>query len=295
MLKKLVIGSSKKFGTIHLPKAKLHACKGLCRKDDRRLPEDLSTAKEDKCVTIEKRKCSQAKGPCEQEDGPSAPRYSCSVNKRIKKSSCETPDEGGESKHKSDEFRSMWKEPANKSKEQLALWTFPPECCPTCENTPFDVLYYRPSKKCRPYQRTWWECCPRMVPKRVCCWGDAIPPETERRCRSSSIQTPCSAGKDKGRKKCNERGQDCPRLTLACCRAARVPPSCLIKRSPKDCAKPKCPYPSFSECKPIDLAVIPGRAPECRCKNLMSICDSVRVDHRKDEIGSKFCDCPTCK
>lgn len=118
-----------------------------------------------------------------------------------------------------------------------------------CEDTRFDVLYYTPSDKCREFQRTWWECCPKMVPKRVCCWCDAIPPEVLRRDLPICPRSACLAEHERKRYKClNKRYKGCMRIRMPCCRTARIPPDCRAFPGPSDCEKIKCPFPSYSEC-----------------------------------------------
>ncbi|XP_022231290.1 uncharacterized protein LOC111080138 [Drosophila obscura] len=126
------------------------------------------------------------------------------------------------------------------------MWKSQPKSCPKCDER-FDVLLYRASDKFRPYQRTWWECCPRLVPKRVCRWSDAIPPQVKRHR--------------------NKETKGLSSIAMPCCRAPLVPPNCP---SWKPCKKIKCPFPSFSECVRSDL--VPERPSECRCLERPPIC-----------------------
>ncbi|EDW10148.1 uncharacterized protein LOC6580366 [Drosophila mojavensis] len=297
MLRKLVLGSPRPLGTIHAPNAKLHSTSHLAKKKDNSRSSDSKTPRKDKCEKLQEPICCPKKHPCSDETCQSETRYPVRVHRKSFYEATDRIAQNNRIKNKTDQLQSMWEDAVNPTKEQLALWTYPPECCPKCPHTPFDVLYYRPSNKCRQYQRTWWECCPKMVPKRVCCWCDAIPPENHIRSPPSSSSTGvCSTDHKKSRLDCsNEKALGCPRVQLPGCRAARVPPTCDIVRRPKVCDKPKCPYPSYSECRQLDPADIPQRPAECRCLKLFSTCDAHRADIRRDAIQSKFCECPTCK
>lgn len=298
MLRKLILGSSRPLGMIHVPSTKLHGTSCLGKKKGNSRSSDSETPKDDECVQIQESTCSPKVHPCSHRTGQSEPRSSSRVNKTMKKSFFESPAWTGGPKmiKQTEKYQSMWEDAVNPSKEQLALLSYPPECCPKCENTPFDVLYYRPSNKCRQYQRTWWECCPKMVPKRVCCWCDAIPPENHIRSTSSSLSSSACSDRKKSGSDChNTKSEGCPRVQLPCCRAARIPPTCNTVKHPKDCDKPKCPYPSYSECSQLDPALIPDRPPECRCLKLSSSCEAHRAEIKRNAMKSKFCECPTCK
>ncbi|XP_017079525.1 uncharacterized protein LOC108113455 [Drosophila eugracilis] len=225
------------------------------------------------CKTEKKCSCSPTDPPvrpCCEEDC-SRPKYPCCVNARIAENPCSEARED-------DKFISMWEEYKDRKETPRpeTMWHYPEECCPPCGDIRFDVLYYRPSNKCRDYQRTWWECCPKMVPKRVCCWCDAIPPEVLRRDLPLCPRSACSSEHEEKRLKCLNENSKCMRLRMPCCRAARVPPSCDDITEPSDCEKIRCPFPSYSECVQEDPAVIPTRPPECECLEKMSMCEQIR-------------------
>ncbi|XP_017966943.2 uncharacterized protein LOC108658804 [Drosophila navojoa] len=299
MLRKLVLSPSRPLGKIHVQHAKLYGTNRLGKKKDNSRSSDSETPKDGSCEELQEPTCCPKMHPCSINHRQSETRYPIKVNQKSFYEAAEWIAQNKRlTKNNTDQYESMWEDVANPTKEQLALFSYPPECCPKCPNTPFDVLYYRPSNKCRQYQRTWWECCPKMVPKRVCCWCDAIPPESLIRCPpsySSSSKGACSENHEKSRFDCNKKAQDCPRVQLPSCRAARVPPTCNIVRRPKVCEKPKCPYPSYSECRQLDPAEIPERPAECRCLKLSSTCEAHRASIKRDTIQSKFCECPTCK
>ncbi|XP_017044487.1 uncharacterized protein LOC108090368 [Drosophila ficusphila] len=229
------------------------------------------------CKTIRKRPCSSADPPvrpCSEEDC-SHPRYPCCVNTRIAGNPCMEPSKNDPP------LVSMWEGISEKKPRLGVMWQYPEECCPPCGDVRFDVLYYKPSDKCRDFQRTWWECCPRMVPKRVCCWCDAIPPEVLRRDLPICPRSACLADHEKKRFKClNKKSKGCTRVQMPCCRTSRIPPNCKWFRSPSDCEKIKCPFPSFSECVQEDPAMIPQRPPECKCLANRSLCEAVRQAQR---------------
>ncbi|XP_064551874.1 uncharacterized protein LOC135437746 [Drosophila montana] len=270
---------------IYIPKTQFHCTNRVREKYDPRRPLDCPETKTEDCKTNLSNKCSPTEPPvrpCGEQDCPDKQNYSCCVNKRISDSICEKPVKASEFKRKPDKFISMWKNRVNKEQKANHVWDYRPECCPMCPDTPFDVMYYRPSNKCRQFQRTWWECCPRMVPKRVCCWCDAIPPETPRRCLPICPRSACTQDHEAKRLDCiNKKAKGCPRQSMPCCRAARIPPKCALTRLPTDCVKIKCPFPSYSECDRMDPAVVPERPPECQCK--------------KEKLAQRYCPCPTCK
>uniref|UniRef100_A0A6P4E1D5 Uncharacterized protein LOC108038019 n=1 Tax=Drosophila rhopaloa TaxID=1041015 RepID=A0A6P4E1D5_DRORH len=248
----------------------------LAKKDMRLCPQSPVPD----CKVVNKRPCSPTDPPvrpCSEEDC-SHPRYPCCVNTRIAGNPCsESSQKSGSSKVRQP-FVSMWGDYKDKRYDRPeTLWHYPEECCPPCGDVRFDVLYYKPSDKCREYQRTWWECCPRMVPRRVCCWCDAIPPQVLRRNLPLCPRTACLQDHDKKRYKClNEKSKGCTRFRMPCCRTARNPPDCTAYPPPSDCEKIKCPFPSYSECLQEDPAEIPSRPPECECLSKPSICDQFR-------------------
>ncbi|XP_020800545.1 uncharacterized protein LOC110177910 [Drosophila serrata] len=212
----------------------------------------------------------------EVDDSP--PQFSACANKRNLESG-----HAKDSKKPPPAFKDTWDTYKGKQYvKPVVEWDFPKEiCCPQCEAFRFDVLYYKPGNKNRTYQRTWWECTPRMVPKRVCCWCDAVPPHTERRMQTKAqtqekpqAKIACTAGHEK--KRMDRLDKSCPQLRMPYCRVSRSPPSCKIFPTPSDCEKTKCPFPSYSECIQQDPAVIPGRPPECRCLEFNPICVQLR-------------------
>lgn len=300
MLKSLSTGVkcllTSNLSAVYRPKATFHSTNLLFKKKkgDSRDPLDCLETKTTECKTLNPRKCSPTDPPvrpCSEQDCPTKPRKSCCVNTRLSKDVCQEDDSG----QKKYEWTSMWESPKNKKDSKAVMWNYPPECCVKCDDVRFDVLYYRPSDKYREFQRTWWECCPRMVPKRVCCYCDAIPPEVSRRCLPICPRTACVQDHEKKRFEClNAKANDCMRLTMPCCRAARVPPRCNIVRRPADCEKPKCPYPSYSECQQMEPADIPVRPPECRCLDVSSKCESIRARQEMTHDQLRLCPCPKC-
>lgn len=246
------------------------------------------------CKTLTPRKCSPTDPPvrpCGEKDCAEPPRYSCCVSSELGRHVCR--EQESNSKKNPVPFKSMWKT-HKLTKEETPLyeqWNYPPECCPQCEEVRFDVIYYRPSNKFRDYQRTWWECAPRVVPKKVCFSYDAIPPEFEKRERPIYPASLCTPEDQKNRLECiNNKSGGCMRLAMPCCRvAARFPPDCTKERRKTDCAKPKCPFPSFSECSREDLAMLPVRPPECRCLEDPYKCLVVRYMKDRVKANWKFC------
>ncbi|KAI8035757.1 uncharacterized protein LOC128256897 [Drosophila gunungcola] len=251
------------------PRNPFHLSAILAKRSRRFCPESLVPD----CRVVKKRPCDPTDPPvrpCSEEDC-SQPRYPCCVNTRIAENPCNDPT-------KKSQFVSMWGDYKERRKVRPeTLWHYPEECCPPCGDIRFDVLYYRPSDKCREFQRTWWECCPRMVPKRVCCWCDAIPPEVLRRDLPLCPRNACPQDVEKKRYKCLNEKSRCVRMRMPCCRTARIPPDCRVGPSPSDCKKIKCPFPSYSECVQEDPAVIPTRPPECECLANKSACEQVRI------------------
>ncbi|XP_034475699.1 uncharacterized protein LOC117782772 [Drosophila innubila] len=289
---------TKKLQPVCWPKAMFHSSSLMAKKQDAGDPLDCPETKTTECKTLNPRKCSPTDPPvrsCSEQDCPEEPRQPCCVNTRLSKDACQKTSKEDKSKAEKYKWESMWESPKNKSDSKALMWDYPHECCPKCDDVRFDVLYYRPSSKYRQFQRTWWECCPRMVPKRVCSYCDAIPPEVTRRCLPLCPRSACNQGHEKQRVDClNAKAKDCMRVTMPCCRAARVPPRCHRVHRPTNCVKPKCPYPSYSECLQMDPAVIPDRPPECRCLNILTKCDSVRVRAKMTTDQLRLCPCPKC-
>ncbi|XP_060657523.1 uncharacterized protein LOC132792260 [Drosophila nasuta] len=290
---------ARKYDVIPFNKAFFHRSNKLSRKDtgSPRDPMDCPKTKTTECLTLKKRKCSPTDPPvrpCSEKDCEQQPKISCCRNTSLSKDVCQPS--SYKDKKKTHKWESMWEStPMNMKTETALMWDYPAECCPKCDDVRFDVLYYRPSTKKQEYQRTWWECCPRMVPKRVCCYCDAIPPEKTRRCLPLCPRTACNQDHEAKRLKClNDKSKDCMRLTMPCCRAARVPPVCNIVRRPLDCTKTKCPFPSYSECQQMEAANIPQRPPQCRCLDPPSQCDSVRAKANMTHEQLRMCPCPKC-
>lgn len=195
-------------------------------------------------------------------------------------------------KKKKPSFQSMWKTNVVRDDTVNSLYDYPPECCPRCDSDRFDLLYYRPSNKCRSYQRTWWECVPCVIPKVICCSANALPPEYEK--RNSPRLSPCLLGKGNQRKCSPRKDTACPRIAIPFCRSGRDPPFCDIVRRKSDCEKIKCPFPSYSECDRELPACIPQRPPECRCNRPESVCIALRYKTRSMKDCLKFCPCSKC-
>ncbi|XP_030563249.1 uncharacterized protein LOC115764396 isoform X2 [Drosophila novamexicana] len=244
----------------HIPKIHFHCTNRLREKYNPRRPLDCPVSNTEDCKTFLSKPCRPTDPPvrpCSEQDCPEKRNESCCASKRISNNICEKPVKASEFKRKPDKFISMWE---------------------------------------KKFQRTWWECCPRMVPKRVCCWCDSIPPEISRRCLPLCPRTSCMQGRDKKRMDCvNQKAKGCPRQTMPCCRASRIPPNCQLTREPTDCVKTKCPFPSYSECDRMDPAVVAERPRECGCSSLISICEAYRFQNRKERISQKYCFCPTCE
>ncbi|ALC40908.1 pdm3 [Drosophila busckii] len=258
---------------------------------------DCPESKTVECRTLKSRICSPTDPPvrpCSEDDCIPESKVSCCVNSRIAKSPCEESRKSSEFVKKEETWVSMWESYTDAQKKAHASkWGYPPECCPTCDDVRFDVLYYRPSNKCRKYQRTWWECCPRMVPKRVCCWCDALPPEPQRRCLPLCPRSACSSEHEKKRMACiNKKSNGCMRLLMPCCRAARIPPRCTFTRPRTVCVKPNCPFPSFSECIRDPFPDEPNR--ECDCLTGKFQCLQFDYLKRMQKNRTKFCPCPDC-
>ncbi|KAM8713381.1 hypothetical protein ACLKA7_013660 [Drosophila subpalustris] len=285
--------------TVYRPKALFHSTSQLAKKEKKDSRDDLDCpdTKTTECKALKIRKCSPTDPPvrpCSEQDCEREPKQPCCINTRLAKDVCQQTSKD-KSKPEKYEWKSMWDSPQNKKDSAAVMWDFPPECCQKCEDVRFDVMYYRPSDKFRKFQRTWWECCPRMVPKRVCCYCDSIPPEVSKRCLPICPRTACTQGHEKKRFEClNAKAKDCLRVTMPCCRSARVPPKCNIVRRPKDCEKPKCPYPCYSECMSMDPALVPERPPECRCLNILAKCESFRAQNKMTHDQLRLCPCPKC-
>ncbi|XP_068146230.1 uncharacterized protein [Drosophila tropicalis] len=297
MAMRLALSSKLRPSRLSVPVAFFHRAVALHKEKmpDYRLPSDCPVTEETICKPLKKRRCSPTDPPvrpCSEEDCIPLPRYPCCVNTRISNEPCAKSGKKADFKIKPEPFVSMWEQAKGKPQRPDFLWDYPPECCPKCEDVRFDVLYYRPSDKCRKYQRTWWECCPRMVPKRVCSWCDAVPPQILRRCMPLCPRSACTNEHEKKRMDCiNKKAKDCMRLRMPCCRAARNPPTCGSARRPSNCEKIRCPFPSFSECISEELAHPPERPGECRCLDTMSLCERNRYADRLAKHSIKMTTC----
>ncbi|EDW00799.1 uncharacterized protein LOC6560797 [Drosophila grimshawi] len=290
LVKSLTTCSITKYKPFYLSNVKYFGSGKPPSNHDNNSPLECPETKTEICQPLSKRQCSPTDPPvrpCNEQDCSPNPQYSCCRDANIAKNICEMP---VKAKPKPKQFVSMWPQPIKGKPMEYTMWNYPPECCPTCPDVPFDAMYYRPSDKCRQFQRTWSECCPRMVPKRICCWCDAIPPEVSRRCLPLCPRTACTPTHEKKRMECENRmSTGCPRITMPCCRAARVPGKCHLTRQRTFCEKVKCPFPSYSECDRMEPAVIMERPPECRCFQVVSACDANR--HR---FGPYWCPSIKC-
>lgn len=145
----------------------------------------------------------------------------------------------------------------------------PSECCgnPCIDAYPrFDVLYYKRTDKLhREYQQTWNE-CPELIrkPKVICCFDKIRKPKWQKRPLKQRPQTACE-------QKCSKAGYKCPRMTMAGCRAAHIPPKCRPSKTKSECMKRKAPFPAYSEC--TRKLPRPRHPIECRCLLTPSMCE----------------------
>ncbi|XP_017016963.1 uncharacterized protein hubl [Drosophila kikkawai] len=285
MAKKMVCMSSLKDPTT-LARIFHHSSVMAQKKDQRiRYAKPCPESEVPNSKVLNRKPCSPTElvGPCNEGDCSETMVPPC-VNKRISESPCTPSVNSKDFKKPRHPFNSMWESyKGKKYAPPVVEWDYPKEiCCPDCEDVRFDLLYYTPSKKSRNYQRTWWECSPRMVPKRVCCWCDAVPPQVQRRTVKPQCATSvCNNEHERMRLEClNKNFKGCPRWQMPCCRASRHPPNCKVYPTPSDCVKTKCPFPSYSECLQEEPADIPGRAPECTCLKRPPDCLILRrADH----------------
>lgn len=136
-------------------------------------------------------------------------------------------------------FRSMWEYPGKMRKQ------------PYCNNLlpRFDEIYYKPSDKRRPFQRTWGECPPvaRKV-KTVCCMDAIIPPEVQKRIRNP-CPPKCSLDYRGMQQICDRvlAKKGCDKIHWPCCSDARCPPLCDTNRKLDTCKRMPTPYRCYSD------------------------------------------------
>lgn len=160
-----------------------------------------------------------------------------------------------------------------------SMWD--PSCfLPPCPNPPpLDAIHYKPSdKETRKYTRTWNECPPQKIVKKLLCEFPKfkVPPlhkrvKGQRPATAKSMKNECSGKNDNAK---------CIKISLPGCAKARNPPKCKVGRSLKDCEKIKCPYPAFSECNRAPPN--PARRTECGCLLVRSLCE---VYNRMRQLG----------
>ncbi|BFG06014.1 uncharacterized protein DMAD_04614 [Drosophila madeirensis] len=150
----------------------------------------------------------------------------------------------------------------------------------------YDVKYYRISdKEKRRYQVTWNE-CPRMVvkPRKVCLHQTMIRPKPCRRKRKVNRKDGAPAMLNP--MECLPKSADdkCRRITMPCCKPARVPPNCKSAfKGLSDCKKRRAPYPSFSECKKDELLEPPPT--ECKCLENPAMCETWAALRHRLSLG----------
>ncbi|XP_017016966.1 uncharacterized protein [Drosophila kikkawai] len=178
-----------------------------------------------------------------------------------------------------DRFHSMWEPPQNLPPPYPFLVRRSNElCCDSNCTKPlpsFDELYYHPSCKDGPFQRTWVECPKFMFRKKVICAYDKLETlEPARRLAKKRERVSNSYPED----------QDigpCPHLApLARCIPGRRPPRCRKDNQRVCCRKLCAPVPSWSECKKPPLARVRPRAAECECRRTISLCEVERCRQR---------------
>ncbi|XP_064552209.1 uncharacterized protein LOC135438000 [Drosophila montana] len=175
-------------------------------------------------------------------------------------------------------FRSMWEPPCQ-----------PPEQ-PYCKDMlpRFDVIYYKPSDKCRCFQRTWNECPPvKERLKKVCCLDGIDPPEVNRRMKERCPQTTCMFDYARMKHFCKNRKVDplnsCPKLYWPCCKPARCASSCYIRNKLSKCKRLRTPFPCFSDKRPRHR---PLRPRQC-LQEPSSRCEIWQVLHKRENTGIK--------
>lgn len=183
---------------------------------------------------------------------------------------------------KTDKSPSEANKPAKdkKSKDKpkfVSMWD--PSCfAPPCPHPPpLDSIHYKPSDKAtRKYTRTWNECPPRKIVKKLICEFPKFKmPPMEKRTKDQKPETAkCVA-------ECNKKqNPKCIKISLPGCKKVRDTLKCKGERSFSDCKRPKCPYPAFSEC--ARLPYNPKKNTECACLLVRSLCE---VYNRMRQLG----------
>ncbi|XP_017149770.1 uncharacterized protein LOC108160340 [Drosophila miranda] len=149
----------------------------------------------------------------------------------------------------------------------------------------YDIKYYRVSdKEKRKYQVTWND-CPRMVvkPRKVCLYETMVRPKPCRRKRKVNPKE--GAPPMQNSLECiKKEDSNCRRITMPCCKPARIPPTCKAAlKGLSGCKKRNAPYPSFSECKKGDLLELPPT--ECKCLEAFAMCEAWAVLRRRLALG----------
>ncbi|XP_002063721.2 uncharacterized protein LOC6640780 [Drosophila willistoni] len=177
-------------------------------------------------------------------------------------------------------FRSMWQPPCHPHEQ--------PHCTDLLPR--FDDIYYKPSEKCRCYQRTWIECPNiRLRMKKVCCLDGIEPPEVLYRYKARCPKVACELDYERMRRICQHiRDPECrcEKTHWPCCKAARCPPRCVQTKHPSNCRKLRAPHPSFSEIK--KRWERPKRLKECHCRQHISQCEAIAYKRRRELMGLKI-------
>ncbi|XP_030563262.1 uncharacterized protein LOC115764405 [Drosophila novamexicana] len=175
-------------------------------------------------------------------------------------------------------FRSMWEIQCQTHEQRYCKGMLPR----------FDEIYYKPSVKCRCYQRTWVECPPvKERLKKVCCLDGISPPEVHKRNKERCPQTTCMFDYSRMRHICKNRGAEsvyrCPKIHWPCCKPARCNNSCRVHKRLSKCRRLRTPYPCFSEQRP---RYQPLRARQCH-EEPISRCEIWRMLHKRELSGLK--------
>ncbi|XP_020800533.1 uncharacterized protein LOC110177901 [Drosophila serrata] len=173
-----------------------------------------------------------------------------------------------------DRFHSMWEPPKNLPPPYPFVVRRSNELCcePNCTKPlpSFDELYYHPSCKKGPFQRTWVECPEFMVRKKVICRFDKLEALEPSRRLAKKRERVTQPPKDMAT-------GPCPHLApLARCIPGRRPPRCRKDKTPACCRKLCAPVPCWSECKQPPLARLRPRSSECECKRPITPCEVER-------------------
>lgn len=186
-----------------------------------------------------------------------------SCNKMQKKTACDAKKGGKEKKKEKVQFTSVWD----------------PSCfAPPCPYPPpLDAIHYKPSdKQTRKYTRTWNECPPRKIVKKLICEFPQFKiPSMEKRGKQQRPETAKCVTDE-----CKRQNHKCIKISLPGCKKVRDPPKCKPERILSDCIRPRCPYPAFSEC--ARLPYNPKKNTECACLLVRSLCE---VYNRLRQLG----------